>query len=324
VDLADEASVIADFAGKRSLEVPGLTTTEEREEWVAMCLQHEAAWPAVCDLRAASPFDDRWWEAAEEERGDTRGTPQLTRYDARAGASPCAVRTLVWALPVLHPLPDPPSGVIEDETTTFVDAQSGHWVGIGSSQTISGRPFAGRVAEGPDSGNPWVRRALEEHASVAAFARHALELMALGAPLELLADVTRAQQDEVRHAQICLARAATDGVELELGPLDTDVPQRTTAFDVAMGVALEGCVNETLSANQLLDEADAATGDDHALLASIAADEVRHAELSWRTLVWLMPRLTGAQRRRVRTAMLRALPARSFEDLAPCVDAVAA
>jgi len=62
----------------------------------------------------------------------------------------------------------------------------------------------------------WTEDALVEHASVAAFARTTLELMALGAPAELLAGAQAAAADEVRHARLSFALAsAYAGREVE-------------------------------------------------------------------------------------------------------------
>jgi hypothetical protein len=66
----------------------------------------------------------------------------------------------------------------------------------------------------------WSRDATMEHASVAAFARLSLELVALGAPLSLVEGAHDAARDEIAHARTCFAMAsAYAGVPLEAGPL---------------------------------------------------------------------------------------------------------
>ena len=45
----------------------------------------------------------------------------------------------------------------------------------------------------------WAEIAALEHASVASFARFTLQLLSLGAPPELLADVGQASADEIRR-----------------------------------------------------------------------------------------------------------------------------
>ena len=58
----------------------------------------------------------------------------------------------------------------------------------------------------------WRENGKTEHASVAAFARLTLDLMALGAPPALIADVQKDALDEIRHAELCFSLAhALDG-----------------------------------------------------------------------------------------------------------------
>lgn len=135
--------------------------------------------------------------------------------------------------------------------------------------------------------------ALEEHASVAAFARTVAELVALGAPTWLLAETARALSDEVRHAADTFAWVARlGGGELRPGPLEAAAaplragPRAPEALyrDVFRG----GAVGETLAAARA-DEASRAEAD--AGLAEfyrgVADDEARHAALALRTLQWL-------------------------------------
>ncbi len=57
-------------------------------------------------------------------------------------------------------------------------------------------------------GAAWLRNALMEHASIAAFARFTLELLAVGAPADLIRDSNAAASDETRHAELCFALAS--------------------------------------------------------------------------------------------------------------------
>ena len=133
--------------------------------------------------------------------------------------------------------------------------------------------------------------ALLEHASVASFARFSLELLALGAPAELVAAAHRAALDEVRHARSCFALAeAYLGRRLAPGPIDMGGAVAVSADldDVAARVAREGCVGETLSAMLLSEQLRTATEPAvRRVLAMLVRDETRHAELAWRTLSWL-------------------------------------
>jgi hypothetical protein len=137
----------------------------------------------------------------------------------------------------------------------------------------------------------WLEVAALEHASVASFARFTLELLALGAPAALVAEAQRAGLDEVEHARLCYSLAgAYAGQPLGPGPLDlTGVTLRADRHEVLRSLVAEGCVGETLGVAEALAIGDRVT--DPALRAAyarIAADEQRHAELAFRTLVWLL------------------------------------
>ncbi len=135
----------------------------------------------------------------------------------------------------------------------------------------------------------WLKDALEEHASVAAFARFSIMGLAVGAPPDLIADAQRASLDEIRHARICFGLACRYGAR-EIGPATLRVDDAfpaATLTEVAMLAAKEGCVGETLGA--LLAERQALIATDPAVkkaLAKIAGDERHHAELSWRFVSW--------------------------------------
>lgn len=137
----------------------------------------------------------------------------------------------------------------------------------------------------------WSADAREEHASVAAFARLSLELLAVGAPPDLVSGAHAAALDEIRHAQLTWAIAAAfDGAAAGRGPGPLPMGGlvvRGGVVELAAQAVAEGCVGETLSA-MILDEA-ARRCTEPALasvLAEIAADELAHAALSWRIAAW--------------------------------------
>jgi hypothetical protein len=156
---------------------------------------------------------------------------------------------------------------------------------------VVGRPFGGdaaAVAGLPDGEHAgWRAMARGEHASVAAFAQLTLDLMALGAPLALLAEVAAAQADEVRHAALACDRA---GVTADFAPFPFAGPITPCADPVAVAVAAvrEGCLGETVSAWVAARDAAQAAGEDRAVLEAVAADEARHAALSWKIVAWLL------------------------------------
>ncbi len=134
----------------------------------------------------------------------------------------------------------------------------------------------------------WLKDALEEHASVAAFARFTMHLLSVGAPPELLLMAQRAGIDEIAHARACFALAARYGKRRGPTPLRVhDAMSARSLAQIAQIAAEEGCVGETLGAvlarEQLAIVTDASA---RKVLRKIAADEVRHAELSWRFVRW--------------------------------------
>ncbi len=138
----------------------------------------------------------------------------------------------------------------------------------------------------------WTRMALLEQASVAAFSRLSLQLMALGAPAALLADTHRAALDELDHAARCFSLAsAYAGHDIAPGPLPLPaaLPLASSLADLAASCALEGCIGETLSvamaAEQLAGTTDPAVA---AALSAIVRDESRHASLSWAVVRWAL------------------------------------
>lgn len=146
----------------------------------------------------------------------------------------------------------------------------------------------------------WANDGLAEHASVASFARFALQLMAVGAPSDLVALAQRAALDEVEHARLAFAVAsAYAGRQVGPGPFPVaEGGMAVTLAELAAATAAEGCINETLSTlrahAELANTTDPAV---RAVLTRIVADETRHAELAWRTVAWAI-RTGGADVRR--------------------------
>jgi hypothetical protein len=146
----------------------------------------------------------------------------------------------------------------------------------------------------------WQQDGLYEHASVASFARFVMELMAVGAPADMLRDAQRALGDEIRHAELCFGMAsAYRGAPVGPGdlPIDGGLSERHDFASIAVATAIEGCINETLAT--LVAHASAAAARDTAVVATldeIAADESRHAALAWRFVAWACRRDASARR----------------------------
>ncbi|WP_438024554.1 ferritin-like domain-containing protein [Sorangium sp. So ce233] len=136
----------------------------------------------------------------------------------------------------------------------------------------------------------WLRSALGEHASVASFARFALDLMALGAPSSLVEAAHIAALDEVGHARLCFSLASAyrgEPVGPAALPMPGGVPVAAHLVALARAAAEEGCVGETVAA--LMAAEQRARAEDPAVreaLGAIADDEARHAELAWLTVAW--------------------------------------
>jgi hypothetical protein len=170
----------------------------------------------------------------------------------------------------------------------------------------------------------WAKDALSEHASVASFARFALDLMALGAPADLVADAHRAALDEIEHARLSFALASRyAGETIGPGPLATDgAVARADLIAAAVAAAIEGCIGETEAA--LLAEAQLAGAKDARVrraLARIARDEADHAALAWRFVAWAIDE--GGERVRREVARVFEMPrvdSESNADDTPCVD----
>jgi hypothetical protein len=144
----------------------------------------------------------------------------------------------------------------------------------------------------------WIEDARMEHASIAAFSKTSLELLALGAPAELLAAAHAAAGDEIQHALACFALASAYAGR-DLGPAPFAEAARMaplTALDrVALETLHDGCVGETIAAVEAREAARLAEDPAvRARLAQIAEDEARHAELAWQILAWTL-RSGGAE-----------------------------
>ena len=134
-------------------------------------------------------------------------------------------------------------------------------------------------------GQEWLRNAVGEDASVASFAAFSIALMTNGAPSDLVEDALKAGLDEVRHARTSFAIASKLlGEEVKPGPL----PASNHEFNhdikkLAMAVAKEGCVDETLSALELAAEIE--------LLNSVLEDHLtvatKYAGIDKKTLTWI-------------------------------------
>lgn len=137
----------------------------------------------------------------------------------------------------------------------------------------------------------WLDAAQMEHASIASFGQFALQLLALGAPAELVEQAHVAALDEIEHARICFALAsAYGGQRVGPGPLDAVTGGFSSEWRAVVCANVEeGCVGETLSALEATEAARRATDPAvQAALDAVAFDEEQHAQLAWAVWGWAL------------------------------------
>lgn len=157
----------------------------------------------------------------------------------------------------------------------------------------------------------YLQDALLEHASIASFGRFALELLAVGAPSDLVELAHTAALDEVRHARMTFGLASTyAGTTLgpQVFPFGGAVTVSADLADITARTVQEGCIGETLAS--LIAAEQASRAEDpvvRRVLSSIAEDEARHAELAWKTVAWAVSVGGESVRKAVAEAFERAL-----------------
>lgn len=164
----------------------------------------------------------------------------------------------------------------------------------------------------------WSRNAAAEHASVAAFARLSLELLALGAPAELISACHVAAIEEVEHARLSYGVASRfAGEPLGPGPLALESGARAISLVALAAETFEdGCIGETVAALEA-EEARRLAADRaiERVLETIARDEAAHATLAFRILAWAL-RTGGAPVRDQIEEMLACTEREARDDVA--------
>jgi hypothetical protein len=155
----------------------------------------------------------------------------------------------------------------------------------------------------------WLVRAAQlEASSVRAFRELTPELVRHGARPSLLRAVRRAAVDEARHARVmrrlCRARGA------RVPPLAFAPARPRDAADLAAENVALGCVGELFGAAVARYQAEHAPAHDlRRACARIAGEEARHAALSFRMFVLLLPKLDAHARARTAQALAEAIAA---------------
>jgi hypothetical protein len=163
--------------------------------------------------------------------------------------------------------------------------------------SVPGRPLRRRRRRGfllPAADGMHDEEARVEYASVASFGELGLELMALGAPTDLVARCHRAAIDEIAHATTLDRLAGRDGSRFGAiphllgrrigGRLRT---RRRHLARIAVTSYRDGWLNEGLSAADMRARAElAATTEERRTFERIAAEERGHAELARDVALW--------------------------------------
>jgi hypothetical protein len=214
---------------------------------------------------------------------------QSTAERRKAGDVDACCYTWTIACPGGRPL-------LQDDEAVVADLRTGgRWCDFSVEVAVSDLPTEVRqaIAEG------WLEDARAEHASIAAFARATLELLALGAPPALVAGCQTAALDEIRHARHCFALAAAyGGVALEPAGLPAASPRAADLVELACNTFVEGCVGETIAALVAARALHGVTDPTvRRVLIGIRDDEADHAALAWQTIAWTLEQGGSAVRR---------------------------
>lgn len=156
----------------------------------------------------------------------------------------------------------------------------------------------------------WVTNGLAEHASVASFARFTLQLMSVAAPAALVEASNLAGNDEIVHAKLCFGLAHKfGGKPMAPGPFpipDGVVHVAADILEMAVSVATEGCIGETLSVVRAAAQIELSHDPSvRRVLSRIADDEARHAGLAWKSVRWAYSQLDDAGKEVLAKALRR-------------------
>ncbi len=139
----------------------------------------------------------------------------------------------------------------------------------------------------------WRRRSAAEYLAVSTFSVLCIDLVAAGAPADVLSHCVRAQLDEIRHAELAVRMVEVYGgqrIEPVAGMSSLpDDPKQPKLHQAVANTLLVSCVSETYATTVLTATRDLTTDPvAHAVLTSIYSDEVMHARLGWSYLRWAL------------------------------------
>jgi hypothetical protein len=178
--------------------------------------------------------------------------------------------------------------LIDGEERLATASDRSDWLDICLDPDLSGLA----PGERESLADAWTRVALMEHASIAAFARFTLELLAFGAPAALVQSSSQAMRDEIEHARQAFALASVYA-GTPRGPGTLDVGGSLSCVELhasALNAFVEGCVGETVAALEAREASELATDPAvRRLLSRVADEEARHALLAFEFVKWALP-----------------------------------
>lgn len=176
------------------------------------------------------------------------------------------------------------------------------------------RPRAAITCDDP-VGVYFAHMAHVEGAAVLGFEQLAAKLAAFGAPEALCREARAAADDERHHARMARTLARRFGATVPAVEVD---PQPRTLWQLALDNAIEGGVNETYGAALALYQAAAASDRRvRAAFATIAEDELRHAELAAAIDRWVVSQLDDDARAQLAAARTEAAAQLALRMTAP-------
>lgn len=250
--------------------------------YAATCTSDADCHGKFCATYDSDPGCGIWKFACDAEADSCHGDGDCSSNDACGlsnGQRACLPADCAIGRPFL----------VEDAPRVAATTERDDWCAADVAPALEGLDATTRAA----LAEHWTRAARMEHASIAAFARFTLDLLALGAAPELVARLNAALADETRHARTCFGFAsAYAGAAVGPGPLDIDgALEGRDPRTILMTAIVEGCVGETVAALEAAEGAARATDPVvRAALAGIAVDEARHAELAWDFVAWSLTR----------------------------------
>lgn len=165
---------------------------------------------------------------------------------------------------------------------------------VGRPLLVDGLAHSAAFASPSDAPHtPLHQAAADEHAAIATFARTLCELMARGAPLELIKRTQAALADEVRHTEMTLNLLKQQGNStLGFGPLSAAVAPLERSLTEFIADVRAGAASERLATEEAQAQADAELDEGRkAFYQTLATDEARHAQLALDTVSWLEKQL---------------------------------